>query len=113
MCPYTRSIVYGQGAGLTDRSFKAKKEESDMENRRSIAGLSLIIFLVMIAWLPGYAQQAGAQQVVYPTNTSADPLNVQTAVNVVPVGGTVLLKATNLGGTPTPFNFGEFLHSFK
>ena len=75
-----------------------------MKNRKSIAGLSLIIFLVMIAWLHGYAQQAGAQQVIYPTNTPDDRANVQAAVNL---GGTVLLKATDMNGTPTPFNFGE------
>ena len=40
-----------------------------METKKSITGLSLLIFLVMIACLHGYAQQAGAQQVVYPTNT--------------------------------------------
>lgn len=75
-----------------------------MKNRKSIAGLSLIFFLIMIAWLHGYAQQAGAQQVIYPTNTPDDRANVQAAVNL---GGTVLLKATDMNGTPTPFNFGE------
>ncbi len=58
---------------------------------------------VMIACLVGYAQQAEAQQVVYPTNTPVDQANVQAAVNL---GGTVLLKATDENGNPTPFNFG-------
>jgi len=83
---------------------KIKREEMTMEREKSVTGLSLLFFLVMIACLLGYAQQAGAQQIVYPTNTPADQVNVQLAVNQ---GGTILLKATALNGTPTPFYFGE------
>ena len=75
-----------------------------MLKKNSLVGLKLLICLLMIAWLHGYAQSAGAQQIVYPTNTLADPVNVQTAVNL---GGTIILKATNESGTPTPFYFGE------
>jgi hypothetical protein len=76
----------------------------DMKTNKSIAGLNLFIFLVIIAWVLSYSQQAIAQYVVYPTNTLNDQLNVQAAVNQ---GGTVLLKATDSSGTPTPFYFGE------
>jgi hypothetical protein len=77
----------------------------DMRTKKSFAGSNLLILLVMIACLLGYSQQARAQQVVYPTNSYlVDPGAVQAAVNQ---GGTVLLKATDLNGTPTPFNFGE------
>lgn len=76
-----------------------------METKKSITGLTLLIFLVMIACLHVYAvQQAQGQWVVYPTNTTPDDqVNVQLAVNK---GGTVLLKATDEKGNLTPFNFG-------
>ena len=78
-----------------------------MEAKKSITGLSLLIFSVVIACLHGYALQAGAQEVVYPTgNPGYDRANVQSAVDTVAVGGTVLLKATNVSGDPTPFQFG-------
>jgi hypothetical protein len=80
----------------------------EMKTKRSIAGLNLLIFLIMIACLHGYALQAGAQQVVYPTdNYLVDPGKVQAAVNAVPLGGTVILKATDEYGNPKQFDFGQ------
>jgi len=79
-----------------------------MKTKNSNASLNLLIFLFMIACLPGYALQAGAQQVVYPTDDYlVDPGKVQAAVNAVPLGGTVILKATDEYGNPKKFNFGE------
>ena len=78
-----------------------------METKKSITGLSLLISFVMIACLQGYALQAGAQEVVYPTgNPVFDRANVQGAVDTVAAGGTVILKATNVDGSLTPFDFG-------
>ena len=79
-----------------------------MKTKKFNAGSNLLILLVMIACLPGYALQAGAQQVVYPTDDYlVDPGKVQAAVNAVPLGGTVILKATDEYGNPKKFNFGE------
>ena len=54
-----------------------------MKTKKFNAGSNLLILLVMIACLPGYALQAGAQQVVYPTDDYlVDPGKVQAAVIV-------------------------------
>jgi hypothetical protein len=50
---------------------------------------------------------------VHPTgNESVDVLAVQTAINNIGLGGTVLLKATNVEGIPTAFNFGRLEYNF-
>ena len=45
---------------------------------------------------------------VFPTGDPADDIgNIQNAVAMVAEGGTVLLRATDVEGTPTAFNFGQ------
>jgi hypothetical protein len=59
---------------------------------------------VILGTLITASTTVAATTVVYPTEQyPADVLNVQAALDH---GGTVLLKATNVSGTPTPFNFG-------
>jgi hypothetical protein len=59
---------------------------------------------VILGTLITASTTVAATTVVYPTEQyPADVLNVQAALDQ---GGTVLLKATNVSGTPTPFNFG-------
>ena len=59
---------------------------------------------VILGTLTAASTTVAAATVVYPTEQyPADVLNVQAALDQ---GGTVLLKATNVSGTPTPFNFG-------
>lgn len=59
---------------------------------------------VILGTLITASTTVAATTVVYPTEQyPADVLNVQAALDQ---GGTVLLKATNVSGTPTRFNFG-------
>jgi hypothetical protein len=61
--------------------------------------------VTMLCMCSGLANAAQTPLIVYPTGTfPLDGKNVQAAVNS---GGTVLLKATNVAGKPTAFNFGS------
>jgi hypothetical protein len=65
--------------------------------------------LTLAVWVIATASRASAavapDQVVFPTGQSAtDVANVQSAIDQ---GGTVLLKAVDMSGIPTPFEFGS------
>ena len=72
--------------------------------RRPFACLPLLPALLLAAAGIGAAQDVIT---VYPTGIAAtDVANVQAAVNAVASPGTVILKSTDLSGTPLAFNFG-------
>jgi hypothetical protein len=76
-------------------------QASWMTGRRDSPWRSAILLLTIIAPV---AVEARADTVVYPTGVFPDDVqNVQAAVNL---GGVVRLKAVNVAGDFTPFNFG-------
>jgi len=92
-----RTISVAKGSGASAARARAT---SETEFLRAAVGAALGIVLAVA--LEGIG---GAQVVVYPTGVAAqDVANVQGAVNL---GGTVILKAVNVGGAPTAFDFGD------
>lgn len=83
------------------------------KNRISFFEPAICIALAICTVAPGGPAHAADFIEVVPTG---DPLqdipNVQDAVAAVEEGGTVLLRASAIDGTPTPFNFGQVFPEF-
>jgi hypothetical protein len=84
-----------------NRSVSNVWEESVMNIAKAV-GASLIALMSMCP-LDGRADPGGLS-VVYPTGLY--PYDVTIVQAALDRGGTVLLKAVNVAGIPTPFNFG-------
>jgi hypothetical protein len=69
-----------------------------------VAGViySLVLFALIVGWQPRSA--LASNTIVYPTGSF--PLDVQNVQDVINRGDTVILKATNIAGQLTAFNFG-------
>jgi len=77
--------------------------------RTILAYASRIAATILFLAIGAAGARVGTSTVVYPTGIFPDDVaNVQAAINL---GGTVILKAVNVAGQPTAFNFGtpEFL----
>ena len=72
--------------------------------RRRQPGLSVYLFLFTVCSYAVAQAAVAATTTVYPTG--AFPLDVQNVQAAIDQGGTVVLKATNVSGQPTAFNFG-------